>query len=86
MFWAMYKWQIMMIYCISYIGFWKKSTSLYYKSVSRTTATYKVEHCMKNDEIRAFSNPHFPVFGQNRRKYELEKTGIWAYFTLWSSL
>ena len=30
-----------------------------------TTATYRVEHCMKNDEIQPFSNPYFLVFGQN---------------------
>ena len=27
----------------------KKSTGLYYEGVSRTTATYKVEHCVRND-------------------------------------
>ena len=36
---------------------WKKSTGRYCKGVSRTTTTNKVEHCVKNDEVRAFSNP-----------------------------
>ena len=56
MFWAMYKWKIMLTYCTSYNGFRKKSTGWYYKVVSRTTATYKVEQCVKYDEIWAFSN------------------------------
>ena len=47
--------------------FWKKSTGWYYKGVSRTTATYKVEHCVENNEIPAFCNLYFPAFGQNWR-------------------
>ena len=54
-----------LIYCILY-WFWKNSTT-YYKDVSRTITTYKVEHCVKNAEIRAFCNLYFPVFGQNRK-------------------
>ena len=66
--------------------FWKKSTGWYYKGVSRTTTRHKVEHCMKNDKIQAFSNPYFPVFGQNWRfcwfcpntgKYRYDFAHIW---------
>ena len=88
MFWAMYKWQIMLIYCMSYIGFGKNLLADFNKSVSRTTTTYKVQDCVKNDGIQAFSNPYFPIFGQNQRKYGLEKARIWiwAYFMQESSL
>ena len=57
--------------------FCEKSTGWYYEGVSRTTITYKVEHCVKNDEIRAFSNPYFPIIGQNRKKGE--NKGIYGY-------
>ena len=53
---------------------------------------------MKYDEIRAFSDPYFPVYGQTRicifprilfcphtGKYGLEKARIFAYFTQWKN-
>ena len=72
MFWVIYKWQIVLI-CISYIGF-GKSTGWYYKDTSRASTTSKFEYCKKKikikkkeDEIQAFPNPFFPLFGQNWR-------------------
>ena len=35
---------------------------------TRTPKIYKVENCVKNDEIRACSKPRFPVF-ENTEKY-----------------
>ena len=53
--------------CVSPLLVLEKIYWLNYKDVSRTTTTYKVDHCVKNDEIRAFSNLYFPVFGLNWR-------------------
>ena len=56
-----------MLICISYIGF-GKSTGWYYKDTSRASTTSKFEYCKKKeDEIQAFPNPFFPLFGQNWR-------------------
>ena len=44
-----------------------------------------VGHCIRYANIKVFSEPHFPVYGQNSRtytrKYVLEKTRIFPYFT-----
>ena len=48
MFWEMYKWQIMLIYSISYIGFGKKLIGSYIKGDSRTTTTYNVVGTLVN--------------------------------------
>ena len=61
--------------CLMQMLYWfcEKSTGWYYKGVSKTTTTYKVEHYMKNDEIQVFSNPCFPIFGQNRKTGKIRK-------------
>ena len=82
--------------------FCKKNTGLYYKGVCRTTTTYNVEHCVKNDEIRTFFNSYFSAsvqkrrFCQNTGKYGCNsphirentdyRKQILTYFTQWSSL
>ena len=44
-----------------------------------------VWHCIRYGNIKVFSKPNFPVYGQNprtyMRKYVSEKTYIFAYFT-----
>ena len=44
-----------------------------------------VGHCIRYANVKVFSEPHFPVYGQNARtytgKYVSEKTRIFTYFT-----
>ena len=49
MIWAMYKWQIMLIYCMSYIGFGKNLLVDVTKAFIGPSP-HKFEHCVKNDE------------------------------------
>ena len=62
-FWAMYKWQIMLISCIPNIRL-RKNLLVDIKKAFVGPPQYIKKF---NDEIRTFSNPHFPVFGQNWR-------------------
>ena len=57
----------MLIYCLSYIGFGKNLLTDITKAFLGPSQHIKVEHCLKIDEIRAFSNSYFLVFGQNRK-------------------
>ena len=49
-------------------------------------------HCVKYPEMQAFSDPYFPVYGQDRirfrpytEKYRSEKPHISGYFTYYES-
>ena len=49
-------------------------TSLLFPTLIKIKTPSRELHCVKNAKIWTFSDPYFPVYGQNR----IEFSGIWT--------
>ena len=99
---TMYKWQIMLLYCISYIGFGKNLLFVITKAflgppqhITSSTVWKMMKYGLSLIRNFLYLDKIFPYskYGKIRirfclytGKYGLEKARIWAYFTQWSSL